>query len=315
VGKAPASIRKKLADLDRNIFRGYLQLCRPANLPTAASDIVAGAAISGGISSLFAGPEMQLHLIAGILALLAASVFLYAGGVVLNDVFDLETDRKERPERPIPSGLIPRTSAAVFGTALLVSGVLLAFLSRQESGVIALFLAAGIVLYDGLAKKSSFFGPLVMGICRGLNLWLGMSLVPFSDAPGYAWVPVIYIFAITAVSRSEVSGGGKVSILWAFFLYALAIFSVGAITWIHGGHFWQMLPFLGFFAALVYTPLLRAYREKTPGAIRNAVKAGVLGLIVMDAAWVAGFAQGYIALLVLLFWPLSGLMAKKFAVT
>lgn len=301
--------------MDRNVFRGYLQLCRPANLPTAAADIVAGAAISGGISSLLSGPEMQPHLITGFLALLLASVFLYAGGVVLNDVFDLKTDLRERPERPIPSGLIPLGHAAVFGAALLVFGVVLAFLSRLESGILALSLAACILIYDGLAKKHGIFGPLVMGMCRGINLWLGMSLVPFSGALGFVWIPVIYIFAITAVSRSEVSGGGKVSVLWAILLYALAIFSVGAITWMQKGQFWLMLPFLGFFAVLVYSPLLRAYREKTPGAIRRAVKAGVLGLIVMDAAWVAGFAQGYIALLVLLLWPLSGLMARKFAVT
>lgn len=306
---------KKSPDLDRDVLRGYLQLCRPANLPTAAADIVAGAAISGGISALLAGALPQGHLFAGFLALLASSVLLYAGGVVLNDVFDLKTDRRERPERPIPSGLISVGRASVFGTALVGLGVAMAFLAGQQSGGIALFLASGILLYDGLAKKNAFFGPLVMGTCRGLNLWLGMSLVPFSDAPVYVWIPVIYIFAITAVSRSEVSGGGKVSILWAILLYALAIFSVGVITWLQEGHFWQMLPFLILFAVLVYSPLLRAHREQTPGAIRQAVKAGVLGLIVMDAAWVAGFAQAFIAILVLLLWPLSGLLAKKFAVT
>ncbi len=35
--------------------------------------------------------------------LVAASTLLYASGVVLNDVFDLRRDARERPERPLPS--------------------------------------------------------------------------------------------------------------------------------------------------------------------------------------------------------------------
>ena len=42
---------------------------------------------------------------------------------VLNDVFDLEIDRKERPERPLPSGLVSRSAAARFGFALLAGGI------------------------------------------------------------------------------------------------------------------------------------------------------------------------------------------------
>ena len=42
-----------------------------------------------------------------VLLLVAASVFLYLAGMVLNDVYDVEIDRRERPDRPLPSGRIP----------------------------------------------------------------------------------------------------------------------------------------------------------------------------------------------------------------
>ncbi len=43
----------------------------------------------------------------GVFALLVgASACLYEAGMALNDVFDVEIDRQERPDRPIPSGRV-----------------------------------------------------------------------------------------------------------------------------------------------------------------------------------------------------------------
>lgn len=301
--------------MDPGILRGYLQLCRPANLPTAAADILAGLAIAGfltpeAISSAGYGPFLLM-----LIGLVAASILLYAGGVVLNDVFDAELDRVERPERPIPSGRVQRSGAAWFGAALLVSGVLLAALVGKSSGFIAAALAAGILIYDGIAKKYAFLGPLFMGICRGLNLWLGMSLLAFDQAVHYIWIPVAYVFAITMVSRGEVRGSSRIPLILAMLLYALAVFSVGSMIGTRAGGIGWWLLFLAFFAAMVYLPLFRAYRTNTPPNIRLAVKGGVLGLIAMDAAWVAGFAGIVQALVVLSLLPVSRFLSKRFAVT
>ena len=45
--------------------------------------------------------------------------------MVLNDVFDLEIDRRERPERPLPSGRVSLRAARLLGWTLLVLGMLL----------------------------------------------------------------------------------------------------------------------------------------------------------------------------------------------
>ncbi len=92
----------------------YLELLRPPNVTTAVGDVLAGFAVAG------LGRPWILPW------LLASTMCLYAGGVVLNDVFDLEIDRVERPERPIPSGRVSRQRAAILGSALLGSGVVLA---------------------------------------------------------------------------------------------------------------------------------------------------------------------------------------------
>ena len=60
---------------------------------------------------------------------------------------------------------------------------------------------------------------------------------------------------------------------------------------------------------------MRAWKDRQPRNIGLAVKAGVISLIVMDAAIAATFAGWLYGLLVLVLLPLSRFLAKKFAVT
>jgi hypothetical protein len=294
------------------VVLGLLRLARPANLPTAAADILAGVAIAG----IFDNAEVSTgSLGVKVLLLVASSVFLYAGGVVLNDVLDLETDRLERPERPLPTGIVQVRLAAWFAVSLLLLGIVLAHLVTTLSGLIATILAISIVLYDAWFKKFTFLGPLNMGLCRGLNLCLGLSLF---GSESYWWlglIPVGYIFAITLISRGEVHGRNKNHILWAAVLYALVIFSVVGVWLAYGRKFPLFMLFLGFFALRVYKPLITAYRINSAQHIKNAVMAGVLSLIILDASLASVFAPWWYGVLILLLWPLSKLLSGIFAVT
>ena len=292
-----------------SVVKGYLQLMRPANLPTAAADILAGVAIAGLITNLTPFSWVS------ILFLVTASVFLYAGGVVLNDVFDYKLDSVERPERPIPSGLIPLKSAAIFGSILLFTGVLLAFQIHLISGYIAAVLAFSIVLYDSFSKKFGFLGPFNMGLCRSLNLLLGMSILGLITNWWYGIIPLVYIFAITLISRGEVHGNNKKHIIWAGILYGLVIFGVVSMVLFETDQILQSIPFLLLFTFLTFKPLRNAYRSNSPSNIKKAVIAGVLSLIVLDAAMAVGFSVWWYGLLILMLLPLSMLLSKLFAVT
>jgi len=240
---------------------------------------------------------------------------LYAAGVVLNDVFDYNIDKVERPERPIPSGLIPLKSAAIFGSVLLTIGVLFAFFVTQLSGILAVSLAFTIVLYDAFSKKHDFLGPLNMGLCRGLNLLLGMSILGELNNWWYAVVPVVYIFAITLISRGEVHGNNKNHIIWAGALYAMVILTVVTIVMTKTDNILQTVPFLILFAFLIIRPLVNAFKLNSPENIKKAVISGVLSIIVLDACLVVGFSIWWYGLLLLLLLPLSILLSKIFAVT
>ncbi len=293
---------------------GFARLARPANLPTAAADILAGIAIAlylRNIETLKFLSEQS----GDVLLLVFSSVALYAGGVVFNDVFDTDLDAIERPERAIPSGLVPKREAIYFGTILMLIGVTLAFKCNMLAGIISVVLTIAILTYDGYFKQFGFAGPLNMGVCRGLNLLMGMSVLGLLSDWYIALVPVVYIFAITLISRGEVHGDNKKHIVWAGILYAIVITSIALMVMQKTSQILTIIPFLVLFSYLIFKPLLKAYKENSPKNIKKAVMGGVLSLVVMNACWVAGFTDWYFALAVLLLLPVSILLSKLFAVT
>jgi 4-hydroxybenzoate polyprenyltransferase len=293
-------------------IRAYLTIMRPANLLTAVADIWAGAALSGYLSPETAGGPPGRALLIGSLS----SACLYAGGVVFNDICDASLDRIERPERPIPSGKIALASATVWGLILLIAGIALAWALGPVAGCIAIGIALAAVVYDRWGKHRDLLGPLNMGVCRGLNLCLGMSLIPAQMGP-VAWtvfVPVIYIYAITLISRGEVHGGTRGSLRVGLGLYVAVILGVAAMAIIRH-QFLLPAAFLLLFALCVFPPLASALKQPSGPKIGRAVKAGVIGLILLDAAWVATSGNLYWALVTALLLPVSVWVARYFAVT
>lgn len=288
---------------------GFFRLMRPANIVTAVADILAGMAISG----------FFLHTaedVSPVVWLILSTIGLYGGGIVMNDVFDAELDAVERPERPIPSGLISRTEASVLGLLLLAAGVSLALLVSTFSGLLALAIAVCALLYDKWAKHHPFLGPLNMGICRGLNLLLGISIIPeeVTSHSLLAFVPIAYIAAITLISRGEVHGGKRITIYTASFLYVCAMAAILFVSF-RQGHLLVTTMFVALWAIMVFLPLQKALARPEGKMIGRAVKAGVLALIIMNGAWAAAFGVTYLAFIIILLLPLSILLARVFAVT
>ena len=288
---------------------GFLRLMRPANIVTAVADILAGIAISGFFLT-------HSDHFSPVVWLILATVGLYGGGVVMNDVFDADLDVRERPERPIPSGLISLGAAASLGIALLVAGIICAFQASAFSGWIAIAIAVAALFYDKWAKHQRFLGPLMMGVCRGLNLLLGISILPDQVRPYslLAFVPIAYIAAITLISQGEVHGSRKNPLYTAGVLYLLAMAAILGVAY-HHGHLLVAGAFVLFWAVMVFTPLRKAVDRPEGKLIGRAVKAGVLALIIMNASWAAAFGVTYLALIIILLLPLSILLARAFAVT
>src|SRR5262249_51124740 len=145
-------------------LKPYLQLVRLPNVFTAAADSLAGWLL---VQGSFARPAQWLPLC-------GASMAIYAAGIALNDGFDADLDRAERPTRPLPPARVSVRFATWLAVGLLVIGLALAALSGPRSLMVACLLVACVLAYDSGLRRS-VLGPEVMGLCRGLNILLGMS--------------------------------------------------------------------------------------------------------------------------------------------
>jgi 4-hydroxybenzoate polyprenyltransferase len=281
----------------------FLHLIRPANVVTALADVLAGYAVAG------VGNRADLRW------LLLATACLYAGGVVLNDVFDRDVDRRERPERPIPSGKVTVGAAATLGTVLLLAGIGAAARVNPTAAAVAALTAAAILLYDGWSKRFALIGPVNMGLCRALNLMLGIAVVP--HALEQTWMlgalPLVYITAVTALSRGEVHGGRRGVAGFALISLTVVLSALFGLAGI--ARSWAGLVLAAVLGWQVLPPFAAVYQNPDAGRIRLAVRTGVLSLVLLDAAIGATYRGAWYGLLILAFGTIARLLARVFAVT
>lgn len=211
-------------------WRILLTLGRVSNLPTIATNVWAGAILSGA----------QPALGALLLCMMGVSA-LYVGGMFLNDAFDRDLDKVERPERPIPAGWIEASSVFRLGFALLLIGVggiaatpLLKGGFRVHALGTALLLALAIVAYNA-RHKATPWAPWLMGACRGLVYFcaafaLGDSIPSQSSqqALGLGALALLgYVVGLTYVARGE--GKNQMLTHWPI---ALVFSPLLALTWL-----------------------------------------------------------------------------------
>lgn len=289
----------------RGNLRAYAELARPANVTTAAADVLAGYAVAG------------LGNPAALPWLLFASMSLYAGGVVCNDFFDRHLDAVERPERPIPSGRVHASAAAVLGFALLCAGIIAAAQATSAATAIACSIVFFVLLYDVWSKHHRAIAPLNMGLCRGLNFLIGVAAVP--AALGEYWflslLSFTYISAVTLISAGEVYGGTRRVAIFSLSLIVAVVLALAVLAQTTGNSIWAGWAITCFLAWRVIPPFWRACNDSQPALIRNAVKTGVLSLVLLDAAIGAIFAGPLYSLIILATAVLAMSLAKLFAVT
>ena len=181
--------------------KDWLQLFRVPNLLTVPGDPIAGAILASAGQGI---TVERVFLVA------MASVGLYAAGLLMNDVVDVEVDKKERPGRPIASGVVSRSMATLVAVALGVSSLVFCMVAGKEVAVVGLCLAAAILLYNGLLKNVPVLGAATMGACRALSVLLGASLVEGGMTSRLvvvaALILLVYMTCVTLLARHEVEG-------------------------------------------------------------------------------------------------------------
>jgi 4-hydroxybenzoate polyprenyltransferase len=313
----------------RSSLQDYVELIRLPNVFTAVADVAMGFLFVQPPGAEWTPTPWDYATLG---TLIAASAALYMAGIVLNDVFDLDIDRQERPERPIPSGRVPFDSARRLGWRLLFLGVALAsgtvFLTGHlRPGVAAALLATAILLYDAWLKRTPL-GPLAMGACRMLNVLLGMSAVE-GTLHAEHWLVAgaigVYVAGITLFARTEARRSGRlqlglataVMVLGVAMLAELPRVSLRLIPDVHGllvgVQRWYVL--IALMGVVVLRRFLHAIADPTPKRVQLAVSQGIISIVMLDA--VACYAiRGvfWATLIVLLIFP-AALLRRRASMT
>lgn len=271
-------------------FRALLELLRFPNLFTAAADVAMGV--------LFVTPLVEPSDTIALAALVGASCLLYAAGVVLNDVFDVYLDARQRPERPIPSGRMPLGLARVLGWLLVLAGITLGWTGAAVSGqwgpgVIVLLLAACILLYNAFLKATPA-GPVAMGACRALNVLMGMSVLTTAWQLHHGLVAGaigVYVAGITWFARTEAERSRRLPLALATGVMLAGMALLALLPWTEAPLVRQLelqpqrwYFFLGILGLMIGWRFVRGVVQPSPATVQAAVQHGILSLVFLDAA-------------------------------
>jgi 4-hydroxybenzoate polyprenyltransferase len=206
-------------------WRAYLLLSRVSNLPTVWTNVLAGM-----VAAPVAISPPRLVWLA------IAMSLMYTGGMFLNDAFDAEFDAAHRPDRPVPAGDVTARAAYVVGFGMLAAGVAIAAVQSIGSVAVvwALTLAAAVIYYN-FNHKLNAFGPLVMGLCRGL-VYCTAAAAATGVVRGSVLIAaaalMLYVVALTWIAKRI---GTRASVVIPILIAGISVFDAIVVLIFGGG--------------------------------------------------------------------------------
>ncbi|MFA4850851.1 MAG: geranylgeranylglycerol-phosphate geranylgeranyltransferase [Methanoregula sp.] len=269
---------------------GFFSITRPAN------------AIVSGITAIIAYLIATGTIIPSTVLLLVIVFLITAAGNVINDYFDADIDRINRPERPIPSGTVSPIAARGFAVTLFLSGILVAFFTPPLCLAIVLINSFILFLYAAKLKSMPVIGNAAVA-------YLAASIFLFGGAfaGGNALVLMLPLVAITFLATmvreilkdaedvdGDVAGGAdtlpiRIGIqsttrIALGFALAAVVASVVPYLW------WGMWYLVGIVIVdiIIFIAVIRTQPCKTPACIRatrstTLIKAGMFAALVVFA--------------------------------
>ena len=139
-------------------MRSWITILRPLNLLQATLAVV--------LTTAFLGEMEQTNIL---ILLILSVITINAGGNIINDIYDLEIDRINRPDRPLPSGGMRVNQARIYLIILFAAGSLLAWSISLQTFIIAGPISIPILIaYSACFKRQPLIGNLTVSFMLGL---------------------------------------------------------------------------------------------------------------------------------------------------
>ncbi|MFQ5605540.1 MAG: geranylgeranylglycerol-phosphate geranylgeranyltransferase [bacterium] len=158
----------------------YFILTRPANLFLGVAAIFLGAWLTGSVQP-----------ISKVIFACLSGAFIMAAGNALNDYYDVDIDRVNKPFRPLAANRLNSSAALFFSIILFVLGIFLSIFVHYRALFLALFIVAGLTFYNARLKRTVLFGNIAVSILSGLAFVYGGLAVGRWQA---ALIPAVFAF-------------------------------------------------------------------------------------------------------------------------
>ncbi|HIQ24305.1 MAG TPA: hypothetical protein EYH50_04570 [Pyrodictium delaneyi] len=183
------------------LLKGIAELTRPHNLLVAAVTTLIG---YGLVSKVYG-----YQLIEDTFAQAALIVmFVAAAGYMINDYYDIETDRVAKPWRPLVSGTVQPNVARILAYIFFLLGIIA---STNLGPCVAVFVIVNVLLlheYSRWVKKTGFIGNIVVALNSAATVLFGglvRSVELGAVVPYAVLLPAVYAFLLV-LGREVVKG-------------------------------------------------------------------------------------------------------------
>lgn len=160
-----------------------LKIIRPINMFITALSVLLAVYIAGIESILF--PP--------IINIIIASMFSCAAGNVINDIFDFNIDKINRPDRELPSGRLTVTQARIIYFFLIAASLIFAVAAGLKFFIFVFCANVLLFLYSYSFKKMLLVGNITVSATTALPLIIGgMAASNLTDVV----IPALFAFFV-----------------------------------------------------------------------------------------------------------------------
>jgi geranylgeranylglycerol-phosphate geranylgeranyltransferase len=247
----------------------YFEILRPSNVGLFFMAILLGAFVVVGPEA-FLSPKLWLAAISGTLIGSAANV--------INDVMDIETDKINKPNRPLIRGAMTIAEAKQYWMILNILGLITALYISMIATGIAIISILIMYAYSVYFKRQLLIGNLV--VCFVVSLGLVYGAIAMNRFEGI-WFPIAFSFLfnfarevlkdLEDVKGDEVLGAKTLALLLgqkktlmiiSGVFIALIMFSlVPYLTGLYG--IWYIISVMAFTNSIILFVVIEVWRKRT----------------------------------------------------
>ncbi len=166
------------------LMNPYVELMRPYNGILAILGIIIGAIVGMSLSAP----------LSGIIFAIIVAFLVNGAGNVINDYFDVEIDKINRPKRPIPSGKVKRQNALNYFILLTAISLVLSYFVSLHFLYMAIANSIVSFVYSWKLKKTPFIGNVAVSWLAASTFMAG-ALIAHTF---YSLAPAVMILALIA---------------------------------------------------------------------------------------------------------------------